>query len=73
VLFRSAVVCRNLLKVVTYEVLAPAVSGTEAVWKARTAIAKQLQGQAASPQERMHLSRKQAMLDRLAQLCGLGR
>ena len=65
-----AVVCENLLKVVSYDVIAPAEIKPEAIEHIRTGITKKLQAPTLAPSERLRLTHKLSMLNEVVELSG---
>lgn len=65
-----AVVCENLLKVVSYDVIAPAEIKPDAIEHIRAAITKKLQAPTLTPSERLRLTRKLSLLNEVVELSG---
>jgi len=63
-----AMVCSNLLKVVSYDVVSLRDTKPEAIDQMRTSLSKKLQAGALDPSDRLHVSRKLSMLNRLVEL-----
>ncbi len=68
-----AAVCENLLKVVSYDIIAPAEVRPEALEQIRAAMAKRLGAPRLDPSEREHLARKLSLLDEVVRLSRTGR
>jgi F0F1-type ATP synthase epsilon subunit len=65
-----AMVCENLLKVVSYEVVSPRDTKPEAIEHLRTSLNKQLQATPLGQPEHLHLTEKLALLDHILELSG---
>ena len=65
-----AVVCENLLKVVSYDVISPAEARPETLEHIRAGITKKLQAEAQDSPERLHLTRKLSLLSEVVDLSG---
>ena len=63
-----AVVCANLLKVVSYDVVATGETKPEAIEHVRTALNKKLHVSTLSASECLHITRKLSLLDHLVEL-----
>jgi len=68
-----AVVCENLLKVVSYDVIAPAEVKPETLEHIRAGITKKLHAPTLASSERLHLTRKLSLLAEVVELSGTGR
>jgi len=66
-----AVVCQNLLKVVSYDVVAPTVIGKRVADQCLAALDKRLASAALDQPERQHLAKKVTLIKELLRICDL--
>lgn len=66
-------VCENLLKVVSYDIIAPAEVKPGALDQIRATIAKRLGASKPDSSEHVHLARKLSLLKEVVELSGAGR
>ena len=67
-----AMVCANLLKVVSYDVVCPRDTKPEALDHLRTALNKRLQAASLDPAERLYVTRKLSLLNHAVELSAAG-